>query len=92
MSEANNNPEVIHSLLHADEEIYPTFESPAEELAYLQTAYDQAQSEAQRTLDLTLNNTEDQSLLTKADNASNTANYWITKLQEFKAEHPELEK
>lgn len=84
-----NEHDIIHSVLNADEEMYPTFETNEEELQYLQTQYDLAQQDASDQFELARTNS---SLLTRAENANEKANYWIAKLEEFKAKHPELVK
>lgn len=79
--------DIIRSIMHADEEIYPTFESAEEELKYLQTEYDLAAKEASDQFELSRT---DPSLFTRAQNANEKANYWIEKLMSFKNSHPEL--
>ena len=52
----NSEGDIMHSLMHADEEIYPPFETPQEELAYLEQAYPTALTESQQATEATFAN------------------------------------
>ncbi len=85
-SEMDNNPEIIHSLLHADEEIYPSFTEAEkqEELEYIR-------SHQKELKDKLLEALADPRRTDEAQRYFDQMTFWDDKLDEFYKKYPDLQ-
>ena len=84
-----NEHGMIGSIMHADEDLPPTFENKEEEIAYLEETLKILYREADEAFNLTTENPDDITLLDKAMMATNKATeleHKIAKLKGFKSE------
>lgn len=85
-SEMDNNPEIIHSLLHADEDIYPHFSEAEkhEELEYIRSHHKELKDNLLEAL-------ADSTRTDEAQRYFDRLGFWDDKLDEFYKKYPDLQ-